>query len=365
MRSAAKFVALTIATLMSFYGAAAAVDAAKSPMLPRDFAGWQMTASHSSRDAAEADAANAGLLREYGFTDFETASYQREGRQTTVKAARFADASGAYGAFTFYKLPEMLNEKWGDQGAYLNERVLFYRGNVLVQATLDRITAMSAAEMRQLAEAIPLPSGPARNLPTLPQYLPKQAYIKNTAKYVVGPAGLAAIGTPIPADQVGFNRGAEIAEGKYSSSNGTATLMLISYPTPAIAGERLRAFEALNQSPPAQADPSMAGPFIFKRTGPIVAVVAGKISSAEAKSLLAGVNYDADVTWNENTFFDKKNNVANLLVNVIFLIAILIGFALVVGVAFGGVRLMIKRLYPGKVFDRPEDMEIIQLKLSK
>ncbi len=365
MRYAVKLAALLVAVMLLFCAAAVAAEGSAAGLLPKDFAGWQMVASHTSQDPAAADAANAGLLREYGFKEFAIATYQRNGRQMTVKAARFGDASGAYGAFTFYKLPEMLSEKWGDQGAYLNERVLFYRGNVLVQATLDKITAMSAAEMRELGEAIPLPSGPARNLPTLPQYLPKQGYIKNSAKYVVGPAGLAAVGSPIPADQVEFSRGAEVAQGKYSSSDGTATLMLIGYPTPAIAGERLRAFETLDQHPPAQSDPALAGPLTFKRSGPIVAVVAGKIPAGEAKSLLASVNYDADVTWNQNTFFDKRNNVANLLVNVIFLIAILIGFALVVGLAFGGVRLAIKRLFPGKIFDRPEDMEIIQLKLGK
>jgi hypothetical protein len=80
--------------------------------------------------------------------------------------------------------------------------------------------------------------------------------------------------------------------------------------------------------------------------------------------LLASVSYDADVTWNENTHFDRKNNVANLLVNVIFLIAIILGFSLVVGIAFGGIRLVMKRLYPGRVFDRPEDVELIQLGLG-
>ncbi len=356
-----------MAVLIVVAGAAAAQAAAPAAAnpLPKAFAGWQMVSSDTSQDPAAADAVNAGLLREYGFKDFERATYERDGRRMTVKAARFADASGAYGAFTFYKTPEMLNEKWGDQGAYLNERVLFYRGNVLVQATLDKITAMSAAEVRELGENVPLPEGAARNLPTLPQYLPRQAYVKNSAKYVMGPAALAAIGSPVQADQVQFTRGAEVALAKYSTSNGTATLMLISYPTPAIAGERLRALEALSQNPTPQADTTLAAPFTLKRSGPLVAIAAGQISPAEAKSLLASVNYDADVTWNENTSFDKKNNVANLLVNIILLIFILIAFALVVGVAFGGVRLLVKKLYPGKVFDRTEDMEIIQLRIHK
>jgi hypothetical protein len=163
---------------------------------------------------------------------------------------------------------------------------------------------------------------------------------------------------------VQFTRGAEVAEGKYSTSRGTATLMLIEYPTPQIAAERSRSFEALNQNPPVAPDVTLASPFIIKRSGPIVVLVAGQISSGEAKSLLASINYDADVTWNENTFLDKKNNVANLLVNIIFLIAVLFGIALVVGIAFGGIRLLVKRFFPGRVFDRPEDMELIQLKLG-
>jgi hypothetical protein len=343
---------------------ATTIAAKPGALLPKSFSGWEKSAAQTATDPAVADPVNAGTMKEYGLTDFEAATYKRDDRQMTVKAARFADASGAYGAFTFYKLSQMLTEKFGDQGASLNERVLFYRGNILVEAKLDRTTAMSAAELRELATGLPLPNGPARNLPTLPQYLPRQAYVKNSAKYVMGPRGLAAVGAPVSPEQVEFTRGAEVAEGKYSTSSGTATLMLIAYPTPQIAGERLRNFETLSQNPPPAIDPSLAPPFTMKRTGPIVALVAGKISPDEAKSLLASVNYDADVTWNENTSFSRKNNVANLLVNVIFLIGILLGFALVLGLAFGGVRLVIKRLFPGRVFDRPEDMEIIQLRLG-
>jgi hypothetical protein len=37
---------------------------------------------------------------------------------------------------------------------------------------------------------------------------------------------------------------------------------------------------------------------------------------------------------------------------------------LVSSVAFGGVRVALKRLLPGKVFDRPDQVEIIALHLS-
>ena len=51
-----------------------------------------------------------------------------------------------------------------------------------------------------------------------------------------------------------------------------------------------------------------------------MAIAAGPLSQSEARSLLGAVNYDADVTWNENTYFSRKNNLANLLVNVILLV---------------------------------------------
>lgn len=334
-------------------------------ILPGQFAGWELSGTpQTSTNPAVADAVNTDVLKEYGFGDFEAATYTRDdGRKLTLKAARFADASGAYGAFTFYKMPQMLIEKIGDQGASLNERVLFYRGNILIDAVFRQLSAMSAAELRELASDLPLPSGSTGKLPGLPAYLPRQSYVKNSAKYVLGPATLEKVNSPIPAEFVDFSRGGEVVLGNYNASGGEATLVLVSYPTPQIAGESLRKIEAA-QNPQQPGSSLLPRPIFEKRTGPIVVVAAGPFSPSEAKSLLASVNYEADVTWNQNTYLTKKDNLANLLVNVILLCFIIIGFALVIGVAFGGVRILTKRLFPDRVFDRPQDMEFISLHLS-
>ena len=250
----------------------------------------------------------------------------------------------------------------------MNERVLFYRGNILVDAAFQKLSAMSAAELRELADGIPLPSGNIRNLPGLPAYLPTQSYVKNTAKYVLGPVTLHNLLTPVSVELVDFTAGAEVVVGNYNSSGGEATLMLISYPTPQIAADHLRRIEAARtqSSPPANgANAILQAPVFAKRTGPIVVVAAGPLSPAEAKSLLASVNYDANITWNENTYFTKRDNLANLLVNVIILCFIIIGFALVAGVAFGGIRILAKRLFPDRVFDQAQNREFISLHLSE
>jgi hypothetical protein len=339
-------------------------------ILPQQFAGWQISGSaQTSKDPAVADSVNAALLKEYGFSDFESGTYLRDdGRKLTIKAARFADASGAYGAFTYYKMPQMLKETIETQGSSLNERVLFYRGSVLVDATFEKLSAMSTAELRDLSDALPLPPGNARNLPVLPQYLPKPGYVKNTAKYVLGPIGLEKLTSPLSSQLVDFSVGAEVALGTYQTSDGVATLMLISYPTPQIAAEHLRKIDAARQpDAPQQGSPALLnGDAIFdKRTGPMVVLVAGTISQAEARSLLGAVNYEADVTWNENTYTGRKNNLGNLLLNVFLLCAILIAFSAVAGLAFGGIRVLFTRILPERVLHREQELEFISLNLSE
>jgi hypothetical protein len=296
------------------------------------------------------------LLKEYGFNQLESAQYAKPGRTLAIKLARFNDASGAYGAYSFYRAPEMAPESIAEQSASNNQRVLFLRGNFLVDATFDHITPMSGGELRELASLLPAATGAAANLPSVINYLPKRGAVPNTAKYVAGPVGLSRVSATLTPDQVDFGTGAEIATAQYKTQQGTADLFLISYPTPAIAGIRLRSVEQWHPS---------NGPVYSKRSGPVVAVVTGSASADEARDLLASVNYDADVTWNENTYMDKKNNLGSLLVNIIVLTVIIIGLALVAGLAFGGLRVMMQRLFPDRSFGKSNEADIIRLNIGK
>jgi predicted membrane protein len=261
----------------------------------------------------------------------------------------------------------MLEEKIGAQAGSLNNRVLFFQGNVLVDAVFEKLSVMSAAELRELAGSLPQPTGSAGKLPTLRMYLPTRGYQKNSTKYILGPVALERTGSPLPGAQVDFKSGAEVVLARYAANAGDSTLMLIEYPTPQIAAEKLRQIDAAHQitaQQPGVASIVDVGPFFDKRTGPIVAIAAGPLSQSEARSILGSVSYEADVTWNENTFATKRDNLANLLFNVIVLCGVVVGLALVAGVGFGGVRILLKRVFPGRVFDRPEEMEIISLHLE-
>jgi len=346
------FLALFCLSLCS----AAATKDKDTGFLPSSFNGWQKDhGALVSSDPASADAAEAAVLKEYGFSGAELATYTRDDRKMRVKAARFNDASGAYGAFTYYQQPQMQTEKIGDEGASNSTRILFYRGNFLVDVSLDRLTAMSGADLRALADTLPPIHGDIANLPNLPGNLPKKLYIPHTARYITGPVALEHLGIPIPPALVDFNSSAEVVEAKYRSTWGEANLVLISYPTPQIAALKLRSLQ----------DAALpGGPFYFKRTGPIVVAINGNIPADEAQELLATVNYDAEVTMNQPTKLNPKENIGNLIVGIFVLVGFIVLLALIFGFAFGGIRILTKKLFPDKVFDRPEDVEIIRLNLK-
>src|SRR5579859_498886 len=154
MRRSVVLIALVLLAISAF---------AQDSVLPKQFAGWTLSSAvKTDADPAKADSVNAALLKELGFQRFETASYTREGRKLELRAIRFDDATGAYTAFTFFETPEMTPEKIGDLGVSVvnrdinppSARVLFFRGNILVEANVEHVTAMSAAELRELAAAL-------------------------------------------------------------------------------------------------------------------------------------------------------------------------------------------------------------------
>jgi hypothetical protein len=166
---------------------------------------------------------------------------------------------------------------------------------------------------------------------------------------------------------VDFDASAEVGMARYDTSSGEATLMLISYPTPQLAEKHLLRIDAAHQaqSQAGVAGGESAGSYSEKRTGPIIAIATGAVSDSDAKSLVGMVNWEASVTWNQATDNQQARDLYMLILNIVILGGILGGLAIVAGVAFGGIRILMKRWFPDKVFDRPEQMEFISLRLTE
>ena len=242
-------------------------------ILPDAFAGWELSgAAQLGTDPRKIDSASSSVLKEDRFTDFELATYKHDDRTITVKAARFEDAAGAYAAFTFYRQPLMRAEDIGMLAASLNDRVLFFSGNILVDVQFDHVTGMSGAQLRELAAHLPQAKGPIAVLPTLPSHLPRKPLVAETARYMIGPAAYSALNINLSPELIDFSKSPQLLWARINGeAPGSAEILLVEYPTPHIAIDKLPAFEQL-------APPFGGGTSAAKRSGPIIALVRGNIS---------------------------------------------------------------------------------------
>ncbi|HEX8926919.1 MAG TPA: DUF6599 family protein [Terriglobales bacterium] len=327
-----------------------------APLLPKSFAGWTMAGNpQMSTSAAQADPAHPAVLTEDGLKDIEIATYANDDRKLTVKAARFTDASGAFAAFSFYREPRMNPETIGTMAASDNERVLFFRSNVLVEAKFDKVTAMSASELREMAAALPVVTGPESQLPPLLAHLPRQAAENKSVRFIQGPQTYAATSQPITAQMIDFSRSPELVTSDVHTSSGNGSMMLIEYPTPAIAIEKLKTLELANPIP--------ASTYVARRSGPIVAIAWGALSDSDARKLVGAVNYEAEVTWNEYTGLSKRDNIGTIVVGAFALAGIIFVFSLGTGAIFGFARPLLAKIFPGRFHVRTEEDDFIRLHL--
>jgi hypothetical protein len=342
-------------------------------LLPSDFAGWTLSAPLQDSAAPEAaDAANAAVLKEYGFQEFVTGHYANGDNQLNLRAIRFQDASGAYGAFTFYRKPGSIAEQIGRTAAWDGSHILFWNGATLVDGTFTKVTPMSAAELRDLAKDLPQPPGSANIAPPLPGYLPRQNLDLGLTHYSLGPEAYVRTGGVLPASLVDFPLSAEAVTASYSTRDGDGQLTLLIYPTPQMATARLKdiddflkAGNAKSTWPQALAE-SRPGSILTRRSGPIIAVVSGGLPEATAHKLLNQVNYQADVVWNNpKGYISDGSKVARLILGVFALTGILGGAAILLGLFLGGGRALVRVLRgkPASAFQ--EETEFIRLNLEE
>ncbi len=331
--------------------------------LPTSFAGWELSGEpRLGTDPRQIDSATPRVLTEDRFTAYELASYKRDDRTMIIKAAQFADAGGAYAAFTFYRQPLMRAEDIGTLAASLNDRVLFFSGNLLVDAQFDHVTAMSGAQLRELAARLPQATGPAAALPTLPNYLPHKQLAPQTARYLIGPEGYSALNIELSPSAIDFSKSPELLWARINGeAPGSAEILLVAYPTPHIAMDKLPVFE--QQLRPANAETNRLETAEVKRTGHIIALVRGNISRTEAARILDGINYDANVTWSEPTGGGKRENIGGLILAAFALAGILFLLSVGAGAVFGFGRYLLPRFRAKRQGETHDDGTLIRLDL--
>src|SRR5207253_6503932 len=158
--------------------------------------------------------------------------------------------------------------------------------------------------------------------------------------------------------EVGFDFGAEVMFASYQKAKESGVLLLIDYPTPQLAEQHLRHLETALSAAEKQAGTTV------ERKGTLLSLVLRPSSSAFGESLRNALRYETEVTWNEPTHKITDPPWVVILGRIIILTLLFMGLAVAVGAAFGGLRVVLKNLFPGKIFDRPGQMDVLQLGLS-
>lgn len=262
------------------------------------------------------------LFEEFGYVTGERADYG----DMTVVAWRFKDSTGAFAAFQSLRPDGSKPSKLDKVAATAEHATFAIHGNYLLQF-VDGVP--SNVEYAGLINRLPsLESGP---LPPITAYLPPLGLIPNSERYVLGPASLSKVAPGIPPSVAAFHLSTEGQYARYQMDSGQLNLLIFNYPTPGIARERADAFQKVPGT-------------VVKRTGALVAVTMDPPNPDAAEKLLAKVNYQAQLTLTDKPAPNLAQDTAKMILAILELAGIIMGFCILSGVAFGGFRILLRRL---------------------
>jgi hypothetical protein len=350
---------IAIAALMAA-SAAAPWASAQQMALPAHFSKWsgQPGPEHVG---PEGPSNSMNLWKETGRTTGEFCQYASGDAKIEVRLEKYRDPSNAYEVYTALISPEMRPSTLDRTSAVDGDRLFVLLGSSILE--VRPTTAISTEDLAALVRAASAHSDQTP-LPPIRTYLPR-GFTDGTQKYALGPVAFRNAMTALKqeefaglVDEAGFALGAEAIFAHYRAGKDEAVLLLIEYPTPQLAEQHLRHLEQVISLAAKQAGTTI------ERNASLLSVVLKPTSTAYGKSLRSAVNYETHVTWNEPTHTITDPPWAYILAKIFFFTGIFMVVAIALGAAFGGVRVVAKNLFPGKFFDRPEQMDVLQLGLS-
>jgi uncharacterized protein DUF6599 len=328
--------------------------------LPPQFGRWTASAPSGAYETTSADGSSP-VFQEAGLTSTAQSEYSNGSTAIRLRLYTFQDSSGSYQAFTYLFKPTMVY-RVGNSLVQIGRDRFFMAGDLLLVA--EDGAKLNPEELEKLGQWL---NEKASNIPPppIPAFLPKAGRVPGSERYALGPVAFRAAASSLDrpdvaalADEAGFNSRAEAMFARYQGRSGDASLLLIEYPTPQLAEQHLRHLEQAVTANASQPNTSI------ERNASLLVVVLRSSSAAYAKQLTDSVDYGTQVTWNEPTHTITDPPITSTLAKIIVGTGVFMLIAVVLGVAFGGVRVITKLLLPGKVFDRPADLEVLQLGLS-
>ena len=326
--------------------------------LPNSFGAWSASPTSVDSPAAPKSPFEPGVLDEYGIKSQETRSYMSGADRISLTLYEMIDPTGAYGAFTYLHTPEMHALGVTKYSVGSEDRGIVVVGNFLMDAMGSHV-ASHTADLKVLADLLK-PKADQRPFPYVAEHLPEQGLIAGSERYIIGTRGLATFAPIANGDWVGFDQGAEAILARYRSGAQEASLIVIEYPTQQIAAAHEEGVAKLANGAPSKGHPAVK----VERKANLISLALTENSREFAESLIGQVHFGHDVMWNEPSFKAKEPRFNVMVVGAFLGTGVILALAIISGLGFGLLRILLKVFFPGKVFDRHRSIEIIQLGLS-
>jgi hypothetical protein len=303
----------------------------------------------------------------YGFYSYlrtpdvhPTAGTQQTSESVTVYRVK-DPTNGNYGLYSQLKPGELHRADITEHSSLSPTRAIILQGSLVLDIAGKNLTA-SVPDLKALATAVEPKSDPGP-YPTLYGHLPQTGFVNSSDRYVLGPAALHEFFPVASGDWLGFENGVEAEVANYRINGDDMTLLVADFPTPQAAIKKMAAWTTIFNVNGAQSGSDKPAVYV-KRSLTIVGIVYHARSEAQAALVLNRVHAGTELTWNEPSFSLTDANMGSVIVGIIYGTGILCMFALIAGLAFGGFRLAVKRLLPGRVFDRSAELDVLQLGLG-
>jgi hypothetical protein len=350
---------LAAAVLIPFQSASA-----QTPVLPPAFGDWAispMSATPALPTLDQFAGGDAPVVQEFGFKSVERQEYVHGKEVLSVTLYKMEDPTAAYGAYTCLRPANMPESKLTQYSGVTQTRALIVVGDFLLDVTGQRLTQSKKA-LEELVAGVK-PKADPRPYPNLAEHLPPNGLIPGSVRYALGPLALQKFLPVGSGDWIGFSQGAETVLARYRKGGQEVTVLIAEYPTQQIAAKRFDAMTpVLHPDPPTPLNENRVVGSL--READLIGLAIAPRAGEFPDGLLREINFGHYVTSNEGKFKATELSMPVYIVGAFVGAGAIMLLSIFSGLGFALVRIVVKKFFPDKVFDRRKTMEVIQLGLS-
>ncbi len=267
---------------------------------------------------------DAAVWKEFGLMASESAAYSGAGGKTTVTTYRFRDTTGALAAWEYLRPADGKGCQLAPTCSEDASQLVAFDANYVVVLAGKLPTKKQVDDLFQQ-----LPAKRESSLPAILTFVPRQDLVPNSARYILGPASLKQFAPELVSAEAGFEQGAEGYFASYQVDGSPVRLVLFYYPTPEMARLHSIQFKLVPNT-------------VVKRSSILIAVALGG-SEKQADDLLARVQYEAKITWNDAPPANQVKILYSLFINIIIVSCILVALCTLAGLFYASMRIYRRR----------------------